>query len=217
MTGVGEYFPLIAKGLSMTFLVAVTCFALGAILALPVSFARLSENGFARAFASTFISVVRGVPPITWLFLIFYGLPQLGLKFSSLSAAVVGLTMMCTAYIAEFYRSGWLAMPAGQIEAAKALGLTEFAAFRKVIAPQVFVIVLPMAITYFIALLKNSAVVSVIGVSDVTDRALSESRSAPDPFNVFIAAGFVYMAVSVPIGLAGRFTSPWVARRFGMA
>ncbi|MBX5212141.1 amino acid ABC transporter permease [Rhizobium sp. NZLR11] len=217
MTGMVVYFPLIGQGLSMTFLVALTCFTLGAFLALPVSMARLSENRFVRGIASSYISVVRGVPPITWLFLIFYGLPQIGFRFSSFSAAVFGLTMVCSAYIAEFYRSGWLAMPAGQIEAGKALGLSRFEAFRNVIAPQVFVIVLPMAITYFIALLKNSAVVSVIGVSDVTERALSLSRTAPDPFNVFIAAGLVYMSVSVPIGLLGRFTSPWVARRFGMA
>lgn len=200
----------------MTFLVAITCFTLGAVLALPIAVGRLSENSIARGLASSYISVVRGVPPITWLFLIFYGLPQLGLRFPSFWAAVVGLTMICTAYIAEFYRSGWLALPSGQIEAGKALGLSKLEAFRKVIAPQVFVIVLPMAITYFIALLKNSAVVSVIGVSDITERALSLSRTAPDPFNVFIAAGCVYMAVSVPIGLVGRLTSPWVARRFGM-
>lgn len=200
----------------MTFLVAITCFTLGAVLALPIAVGRLSENSIARGLASSYISVVRGVPPITWLFLIFYGLPQLGLRFPSFWAAVVGLTMICTAYIAEFYRSGWLALPSGQIEAGKALGLSNLEAFRKVIAPQVFVIVLPMAITYFIALLKNSAVVSVIGVSDITERALSLSRTAPDPFNVFIAAGCVYMAVSVPIGLVGRLTSPWVARRFGM-
>uniref|UniRef100_UPI003F492BDE amino acid ABC transporter permease n=1 Tax=Ensifer adhaerens TaxID=106592 RepID=UPI003F492BDE len=217
MTGIAEYFPLIARGVTMTFMIALTCFTLGALLAMPIAIGRLSDNALARGFASGYIAVVRGVPPITWLFVIFYGLPQLGLRFSSFSAAVVGLTMICSAYIAEFYRSGWLGMPAGQIEAGKALGLSGFDAFRRVIAPQVFVIVLPMAITYFIALLKNSAVVSVIGVSDITERALSLSKSAPDPFNVFLAAGFVYMSISVPIGLLGRVTSPWVARRFGMA
>ncbi|MBP1887053.1 amino acid ABC transporter permease [Sinorhizobium mexicanum] len=217
MTGITDYIPIIAQGISMTFLVAVICFTAGGLLAVPVAVARLSDNKIARSTAAGYIALIRGVPPITWLFLIFYGLPQLGLRFSSFSAAVVGLTMICSAYIAEFYRSGWLGMPAGQIEAAKALGLSSLEAFRKVIAPQIFVIVLPMAITYFIALLKNSAVVSVIGVSDITEKALSLSRSAPDPFNVFIAAGCVYMMISVPIGLLGRVTSPWVARRFGMA
>ncbi|MGW1419950.1 amino acid ABC transporter permease [Bradyrhizobium manausense] len=217
MTEVLKYIPIIALGVSTTITLAIICFAVGALLGLVIVFARLSGNVALSRAAAAYVSVVRAIPPITWLFIIFYGLPQLGLRFSSFSAAVLGLGLICSAYISEIYRSGWNGLASGQIEACKALGLSRFSAFTRVICPQVAVIILPMAISYFIAVLKNSAVVSVIGVSDITERALALSHSAPNPFDVFVAAGAVYMLVSVPVGVIGRFAAPWMSRRLGVA
>lgn len=216
MTKFLEYGWLISQGIATTFALSVASFVLGAIFALLIVFARLSQSAALSLFAATFIAVVRGVPPIAWLFLIFFGLAQLGIRLSSMVAAILGLSLICTAYLAEIYRSGWLALPSGQLEASKAVGLSSAVAFRRVIAPQAFVTVLPMAITFFIGLLKETALVSVIGVHDVTELALSLSKVEPRPFDVFLAAGFVYLAISIPIGVTGRLAGPWVARRFGM-
>lgn len=217
MTEVPAYIPIIARGIPTTFFLAIVCFALGALFGLVIVLARLSGIAILSRAAATYVSIVRAIPPITWLFIIFYGLPQLGVRFSSLSAAIIGLGLICSAYIAEIYRAGWNGLAFGQLEACKALGLSRYSAFVRVISPQVFVIILPMAVTYFIAVLKNSAIVSVIGVSDITERALTLSRAAPNPFDVFIAAGAVYMLVSVPVGLLGRFAAPWVTRKLGVA
>jgi His/Glu/Gln/Arg/opine family amino acid ABC transporter permease subunit len=217
MTEIPAYIAIIAYGIPTTFFIAIACFGLGALFGLIIVVARLSGVTMLSRTASTYVSIVRAIPPITWLFIIFYGLPQLGLRFSSFPAAIIGLSLICSAYIAEIYRAGWNGLAPGQLEACNALGLSRFSAFSRVIGPQVVVIILPMAVTYFIAVLKNSAVVSVIGVSDITERALTLSRSAPNPFDVFIAAGAVYMLVSVPVGLLGRFVGPWVSRKVGVA
>ncbi|WP_413875602.1 amino acid ABC transporter permease [Albidovulum sp.] len=217
MTNLLGYALIIAQALGTTIFLSIACFTIGGLAAVPVVVARLSESRLARAVAQGFIAIVRGVPPITWLLIIFFGLPQLGLRLPSMVAGIFGLSLICSAYLAEIYRAGWLALPKGQFEACKAIGLTSAAAFRKVIAPQAFVTILPMAITFFIGLLKETSFVSVIGVREVTETALSLSRTEPDPFDVFMAAGLIYLAISLPIGIAGRITAPWVARRFGMA
>jgi His/Glu/Gln/Arg/opine family amino acid ABC transporter permease subunit len=212
-----DYCIAISRGIWTTFALSIISFVLGGILALPITIARVSDNSFARGTAKAFIALVRGVPPITWLFLVFYGLGQLGLSLPSLVAAILGLSLICSAYMAEVYRSGWLALSPGQLEASKAIGLSSITTLRSVVTPQVFVTILPMAITYFIGHLKETALVSVIGVHDITELALSLSRAEPRPFDVFIAAGIVYLAISVPIGVLGRGLAPWVAKRFGMA
>lgn len=217
MSGFLGALQTIAGGLGTTFLLTVSSFIVGGVLAFPLAMARVSKHRLPRVLSGTYISVARGIPPIAWLFVIFFGLAQWGLKLPSLTAAILGLSIISAGYLAEIYRSGLLAVPAGQSEASTALGLSSSVALRRVIVPQAIVTVLPIAIAFFIGLLKDSAVASVIGVQDVTAFALVLSRREADSFGVFLAAGAIYLIISIPIAVFGRWLGPWTARRVGVA
>lgn len=207
----------IAGGLGTTFFLTVSSFLIGGVLAFPLAMARVARNPVLKGLAGSYIAISRGVPPIGWLFVIFFGLSQLNLDLNSLTAAIIGLSVISAGYLAEIYRAGLLAVPAGQREASIALGLSPVVALRSVIVPQAIVTVLPIAIAFFIGLLKDSAVASVIGVQELTSFALALSRREVDTFGVFLAAGALYLIISIPIALFGRWLGPWTARRVGVA
>src|SRR5207237_7685187 len=115
-----------------------------------------------------FIEVVRGTPLLIQLFIIFYGLPSIGIRFSPLAAAVVGLGINYAAYEAENYRAGIQSIPRGQLDAALALGLSRLQTIRKIILPQAVRLVIPPVTNDFIALLKDSSLVSVITMVELT-------------------------------------------------
>lgn len=211
-----EAFRAIAAGIGTTATLTLSSFLLGAVLAIPVALARVSPAPILRAVAGTYIQVSRGVPPIVWLFVIYFGLSQFQLRFSSMSAAMTGLSLISAGYIAEIYRAGLNAIPSGQHEAAQALSLPRLAAFSHVMAPQAIVAVVPLSIAYFIGLLKDSAVASVIGAQDITAMALAASKRSPDAMLVFILAGAVYLIISLPIASFGRWAGRQVAARWAV-
>jgi polar amino acid transport system permease protein len=121
--------------------------------------------------------VVRVIPPITWLFLIYFGLPQFALRLSTIQAAIIGFSIIASAFMAEIYRSGLLSIPEGQREAAHALGLSAVTTVRHIITPQAFRVALPAIATYGIGLLKDSALASTIGVREITYYAQQSAKA----------------------------------------
>lgn len=209
-------FAAIAAGFGTTATLTATSFILGAVVAIPLALARVSSIRVLRTAAGTYIQISRGVPPIVWLFVIYFGLPQLKFHFSSMNAAIVGLSLISAGYIAEIYRAGLNAVPSGQHEAAQALSLPRSAAFAHVTVPQAIVAVVPLAIAYLIGLLKDSAVASVIGAQDITAMALAVSKRSADGLLIFILAGAVYLLLSLPIAGFGRWAGERVAARWAV-
>lgn len=210
-------FSAIAVGLPMTAILTVVGFVLGALIAFPVAAARTSALGWVRWLAGSYVEIARGVPPIVWLFLLFFGLNQFGIQMQSLAAAIVGLGIIAGAYLAEIYRSGLKAVPTAQREAAQALSLSRVAAFVHVTLPQAMVTVIPLAIAYFIGLLKDSAVASVIGVQDVTAAAVAVSKRSFEGLTIFIVCGLVYLIISFPVAMLGRWLGNVAAQRWAVA
>jgi polar amino acid transport system permease protein len=210
-----ESFVSVIQGIAATLTLTALSFAIGAVIALPVALGRISRLRPLRFFAAAYIEIVRGIPPIAWLFVLFFGLNQFGIRLNSFAAAVIGLGIVSGGYLAEIYRAGLNAVPPGQREAASALSISPVVAFRSVVAPQAFVTVLPLAIAYFIGLLKDSAVASVIGVQDITTIALGLSRRSLDALTIFAAAGLAYLLISIPIGVFGRWAGEALARKWG--
>lgn len=187
-----------------TFLVTAGAFTLGFILAIPLVFARRTRITPIRVTAQFVIDLARGIPPIVWLLFIFFGLPAMHVLLDPLTAAIIGLGIVSSAYLAEIFRGGLLAVHRGQFEASAALGLGGWTTFTRIISPQALQSMLPGLTTYFIGLLKDSSIASVIGVTEMVYAATSYARISPDGIYMFFVAAAVYIAISVPLGLAAR-------------
>ncbi len=169
-----DYFWALLQGVPTTLMVTLAAFAIGAVLGLPLAAAGRSRFAPVRLVTRFVIDLIRAVPPIVWLFLLFYGVAQELFTLTPYPAAVIGLGVVSAAYMAEVYRGGLLAVRHGQWQAAEALGLSRFQVLARVVGPQAFRVVLPGSAAWAIALLKESAAVSIIGVQDIASRALSE-------------------------------------------
>lgn len=202
----GYVISQILAGVYYTVLLTVVSFVVALVLGFPIALMRLSRWRAVRLIGTAYVEIGRGIPSIAWMLLVFYGLVGLtGAK--PLPTAMVALSLVATSYVAENYRAALLEVPIGQWEAAQALGLTRRQLFWRVITPQGVGLAIPPSATYAIGLLKESAFASVIGVSDVTFRALTLSQSGQPGLAVFILAGVVYLLLSLPIAAASRWIS----------
>ncbi|MDJ0460021.1 amino acid ABC transporter permease [Arthrobacter sp. NQ7] len=194
----------VSSGIGMTLLITGASLLIGALLGIPLVTARRSPWSPLRIAATLYIDVVRAIPPITWIFLIYFGLPQYALRLDSTSASIIGFSVIASAYMAETYRSGLLSIPKGQWEAATALGMKFLPKTRYVITPQAFKVTLPAIAAYAIALLKDSALASTIGGHEITYQAGLVSRATHQGLLAFSIAGLLYIAMSVPLAIAAR-------------
>jgi polar amino acid transport system substrate-binding protein len=201
--------PLLAQGTATTIAVSVCGMTLAIILGLALAIIRVYAARPLSIAAGAYVEIFRGTPLLVQLFLIYYGLPNLGIRLDAFVAAVVGLGLNYAAYEAENYRAGLLAVPRGQVEAALALGLTRWQMARTVIFPQAFRIVIPPVTNDFIALFKDSSVVSVITLVELT-KAYGMMASATYNYIGFgLVAAAIYFALSYPTSLFAR----WLERR----
>jgi polar amino acid transport system permease protein len=176
-----------------------------------------SPIAIVRGVATLYINVVRVIPPITWLFLIYFGLPQYALRLSTIQAAIIGFSVIASAFMAEIYRSGLLSIPEGQREAAHALGLSTLTTVRHIITPQAFRVALPAIATYGIGLLKDSALASTIGVHEITYYAQQSARQTHQGLLSFITAGALYIVISLIVAVVSRRVDLGLRRKIGVA
>lgn len=191
-------------GVPTTLLLTFGSLAIGAVLGAPLVVARRSANPLVSLPARLFIEVFRGIPPIVWLFIIWFGVGASVQELTPLVAALGGLGLIAAGYMAEIYRGGWIAVGGGQDEAAAALGLSRWATLADVIAPQVLRVSLPAAATYGIGLLKDSSVAYTIGITEIMFYANEQSKSSADPMVPFLVAALVYIVLTVPCAWAAR-------------
>lgn len=207
----------IARGAGYTLIVTGACFGIGLILGAPVALARRSPVAVVRWVSRSAVELVRGIPPITWLFLIFFGLPLQHITFSPVIAAIVGLSLIATAYISEIYRAGFLAIPRGQWEAAHAVGLGKVDMYVTIIAPQMLRAVSPPLASYALLLLKETAVISTIGVADVTFNASQALQNHDNEgLQIYVIAAVVYIVLSVPLALVSRNVDRTLRAKFSL-
>jgi polar amino acid transport system substrate-binding protein len=159
---------------------------------------RLYGNTWVCSIAQSWIEIIRGTPLLIQLYLIFFGLPHLGLNLSPFMAAVLGLGLNYGAYEAENYRAGIEAIPASQKEAAFALALSPFQQFFYVILPQAYRIMLPPMTNDFISLIKDSSLVSVITMVELTTVYSQLSSTYFDHLGLGILVAAIYFAIGYP-------------------
>lgn len=188
---------LITQGAFTTIYVSLAAIFIACLLALAAALARLGSSGPAFAVATFYISFFRGTPLLLQVYLIYLGLPQLGFVVSAVPAGIAALSLCYGAYLAEIFRAGIQGVPAGQAEAAAALGLRKGLIFRKIVFPQAMRLIVPPTGNQFIAMLKDSSLVSVMGVWELMFLARTQGRAEFKHLEMLITAAIVYWIISV--------------------
>lgn len=196
-----EYLPLFIKGLGMTIGLALLTVVLGTLLGTPLATAKLSQHKVWKRVAIIYIEVVRGTPLLLQLYIFAYGIPLAIPSFyiSPFAAGVLALTLNSAAYVAEVIRAGIQSVDIGQMEAARSLGLSRSKAMRKVIIPQAFKNVLPALGNEFVTVVKESSIVSIVGIVDVMKITNVVSSQEFTMFEALIFAGLLYFIVTYSI------------------
>ncbi|MET9833686.1 amino acid ABC transporter permease [Streptomyces sp. NPDC006385] len=203
----------VLKGVPMTLLLTGASLGIGIVGGLPFVAARTSKRPLLRMVSRSLIEILRGIPPLVWLFIIYFGLGNSLPQIEPLQAAIIGFGLISCAYMAEIYRGGLAAVHHGQWEAARALGMSTSSIVRKIIAPQVLRISVPATATYGIGLFKDSSVAFTIGVTEVLYWANEQSRSTSDAIKPFLAAAVVYIVMSVVCAALARSVDQRLQRR----
>ena len=198
----GAALSLFITALSLGFACTV-----GALTALG----RLSRNPVAFAVATFYGSVFRGTPLLVQVLLIYLALPQVGIVLGALSSGVIALSLNYGAYLSEMIRSGILSVPTGQREAAMALGLSRVVVAWKVVAPQALRVMIPPAGTQFVSMLKDSSLVSIMGLWELNFLAQSYGRASYRYMEMLITAAAIYWLMSIAFELMQQR----LERRFG--
>ncbi len=198
------FFPSLLKGAAITVLISAASMALAMLLGAMLAVAREYGPRSAGIAATAYVEVYRGTPLLIQLFILYYGLPNVGITLSPLAAAIIGLGMNYAAYEAEVYRAGIDAVPRGQMEAAFSLGMSQSLALRKIIFPQAFRVSLPAVTNDFIALFKDSSIVSVIAMVELTKTYGILAATTLRYFELGVIAAVLYFGMSYPLSLLAR-------------
>lgn len=202
---------LLTQGAPMTVLISILGMALAVALGLVLALMNIYGARPLAWFARAYIEVMRGTPLLIQLFLIFYGLPTVEIKLTPLAAAVVGLGLNYAAYEAENYRAGIQSLPKGQMEAALSLGMTRAQALRHVIVPQALRLVIPPVTNDFIALFKDSSIVSVITMVELTKVYNQLASTYYDYIGIGLIAAAIYFLLGLPFVRLARWTEARLA------
>lgn len=207
-----SYIPiLLLQGAPMTLLISLLGMSVAVAFGLVLALANLYGVRPIRWAARAFVELFRGTPLLIQLYLIFYGLPNIGIRLSPLVAAVLGLGLNYAAYEAENYRAGIQAIPRGQMEAALSLGMTRAQALRYVVVPQALRLVIPPVTNDFIALFKDSSIVSVITMVELTKVYGQLASTYYDYIGVGILTAAIYFLMGLPFVRLARWAEARMA------
>ena len=201
----GRYGPRLLDGLWLTFEITFISLVVGGIFAIPIALARLSKNSFFRAWATSYIFFFRGTPLLAQIYLIYYGSGQFRPFFQDMGlwgvfreaywCALIAFSLNTAAYTAEILRGGIEAIPPGEIEAARSLGMGRWLMLRRVILPGAYRFALPAYGNEIILMIKSSAIASIITIFELmgqTKRAFAQSFS----FSVYLYAAIMYFVIT---------------------
>lgn len=187
--------PALLEGTVITLQIAAVSLLLGVVIGLPVGVGRVYGPPWLQRVLGAYVTLFQGTPLLIQLFLVYYGLPDLGLTLGRLTAAYVTLGLNSGAYQAEYLRGALQSVSAGQMTAARAIGMSRGQAIRSIILPQALRLVLPAWSNEVIAMLKNTAVVYVIAILDLMGQAkvLNSDYFAPIPIYMTVAVFYIIL------------------------
>ncbi|TXR48836.1 amino acid ABC transporter permease [Phyllobacterium endophyticum] len=200
---VGSY-PLALRGLGMTVALSGISLVLGTILGFALGVLRTSGSRLLSSAISLWVDLIRGTPFLVQIFLIFFILPELGVELDAFTAGIIALTNLAACFICEIVAAGIRSVPTGQVEAALASGLSKWQRMRQVVLPQAMRVSLPPLVGQYVLLIKDSSVVSAIGLTDLTRVGWLVVQRVPNGLLVFAIVGIGYFIVCYPLILLAR-------------
>jgi polar amino acid transport system permease protein len=198
-----DAFPYLLSAAGTTLWVSLAGIALGQILGGAVLLCRASRSLALRRAGALYVSFFRGVPLLVQLLLVYYFLPYVGIDVPPLVAAIGSLGLASGAYVSEIFRGSLNAIPRGQAEAAQALGFSAASVWLRILLPQMLRISTPALVNELILLLKASSLISVVGVTELTRTSHTFAASTYRPFEVYITAALIYLAMNLSLAAFG--------------
>jgi len=205
LANMGNWLPRMLIGLRTTLVLTVCAFCLAFMLALLLEYLRTRGLAAARLVARLYITLTRGVPILVIFYLIYFALPGAGVTLPAQLSAVIGLGLVYAAYLAEVFRAGLDAVPAGQREAALASGLTPFQTFRLILLPQAVRHTIAPLVINLVSLLKDSSIAALIAVPELTLVSREIMSESFLPLQVFTLTAVLYFLLAWPASLAARY------------
>jgi glutamine transport system permease protein len=189
-------FPILMEGLKMTIILTVISIALALVLGIIFGLMRVSRSIWLRAIGTTFVDIFRGTPLLVQAFFIYFGIPAaLGFQMSALTAGIITLSLNAGAYMTEIVRGGIQSVDKGQMEAARSLGVGYLPTMRRVILPQAIRTMIPSYINQFVITLKDTSILSVIGIAELTQTGRIIIARNFQSFNMWLIIGIIYFIV----------------------
>lgn len=208
-----KYWPLFLEGAWLTIQISVGAFLVGYALGVGVALLALAPGRLPRALVAAYVGTLRSIPFIIILFVVYYGLPFYGVRLPAQLVGTLALALFASAYYAEIVRGSIVALPRGQFESARAIGMSPGQAMWHVVAPQIMRSLIPPSTNMTMTLIKESAVLSSITVPELTYQGLIVQGNTFAPFEVFAALMLIYWAITVVLSTGAR----QLERRFGRA
>jgi polar amino acid transport system permease protein len=207
-----DWWPQLVPAMWNTVALTALSYLFAVVLGIILALGKLSNIRVVRALCKSYIEFVRGIPALAILFLLYFALVPLGIVFNSFTAAVIGLGMNQGGYMAEVFRGGIEALHKGQREAALAVGMTHFKAYRHIIMPQAIRIVLPPLLNMLINLLKDTSICSLISTPELMLRAKDIASMSFRPMHIYLLIGVLYFIMAWPLSLITRRVEVYMRR-----
>jgi polar amino acid transport system permease protein len=207
------YLPFLLHGLVATIYISLAAMVVGTVFGLLLAMARISGIVFLSVPARAVVDFVRGIPALVLLIYLYYGISLfIGINIPALAAGIGGLGVFYAAYMSETFRAGILAVDRGQIEAALSLGMGRSLVWRRVILPHAFRVVLPPLTNSFISLFKDSSLVSVLAISELTREGQQVMIATFRAFEALTVVAVIYYAITTVLSIGSSYVEAWVRR-----
>jgi len=197
--------PIFLDGCLVTLEISFFALLLGMIFGIGGALCRISSNRFLSGIAFLYVWIIRGTPIMVQLFILYFGLPQLGIKMSSMTAGILGLAINTGAYVTEIIRSGIQAIEKGQTEAALSLGMKPYQAMVRIVGPQAVKVCMPPLVNQFIMTLKNSSIAFLVTITELLRTGEQLIYTTFRSFEVYTVVAVLYLIMnSVFMIVAGK-------------
>ena len=198
-----DFLPLFIRGVQTTLLLSFLTLGFGMLLGIPIAFIRLGSNKVVSGLLKIYVDIIRGTPLLLQLYIFAYAIPLTfsGISLTPFQAGIIALGLNSSAYVSEIIRSGIQAVDKGQSEGGLALGLSKIQIFRKIVLPQAFKNVLPALGNEFITIVKESSIVSIVGIVDIMRVADQIKAATFRVFEALIIAGLLYYIITKSLAI----------------